>query len=193
MKQRVSSNRLRAIVLIGALAVALGAAAQSVVKPTGNPPRFPKADKKLAEQTRAPSNNWLLDANDDAERFRRLQVVASGTDIPMWEIAHRYEELHRAIDLNNWEMGVYHLEKLRDRMNAAAMKRPARTQNMEGMFLDGAAYSGMHDALTSRDGARMRKAFAAVREACIACHTAENVGFLNDSSTFQRTAAFSAR
>jgi hypothetical protein len=65
----------------------------------------------------------------------RLQVVASGTDVPMWEIQHRYEALFVAIQKSNWEMGVYHLEKLRDRMNAVGMKRPARTQNIEGMFL----------------------------------------------------------
>ena len=137
--------------LIGAavfLVAASAALAQSVVQPTGNAPRFPKAYKDLEKQTKPPSNNWLLDANDDAERFRRLQVAAGGTDIPMWEIAHRYEELYVAIQNNNWEMGVYHWEKLRDRMNTAAMKRPARTQNIEGMFLTSGVWNGMHDALT---------------------------------------------
>jgi cytochrome c1 len=192
---RTTSTRrtVRGLLAVLALSAAAAVLAQSVVKPTGNPPRFPKADKKLAEQTKPPSSNWLLDANDDAERFRRLQVVASGTDVPMWEIAHRYEELHRAIEKNNWEMGVYHLEKLRDRMNTAGMKRPARTQNIEGMFLEGGAYKNMHDALTSKDNARMRKEFLAMREVCLACHVAENVGFLNDSTTFLRTAAFAAR
>lgn len=50
-------------------------AAEGMVKPTGITPQFPKAYKELANQTKPPSNNWLLDANDDAERFRRLQVV----------------------------------------------------------------------------------------------------------------------
>lgn len=75
--------------------------AEGVVQPTGNTPQFPKAYKDLAKQTKPPSNNWLLDANDDAERFRRLQVVMSGTDIPMWEITYRYEELYTAIKKNN--------------------------------------------------------------------------------------------
>ena len=34
--------------------------AQSVVKPTGNAPRFPKAYKDLQKQTKPPSGNWLL-------------------------------------------------------------------------------------------------------------------------------------
>jgi hypothetical protein len=167
------------------------ALAQSVVPPTGVAPRFPTAYKELAQQTRPPSNNWLLDANDDTERFRRLQVVAGGTDIPMWEIAHRYEEVYVAIQNNNWEMGVYHWEKVRDRLNTAGMKRPARTQNIERLFLDNGVWTSMHDALTSRDADRMRKQFLAVRQACMACHVAERVAFLNDSSVFARTATFS--
>jgi hypothetical protein len=179
--------------LIGAAVLCLAtsvAFAQSVVQPTGNTPRFPKAYRDLEKQTRPPSNNWLLDANDDTERFRRLQVVAGGTDIPMWEIAHRYEELYVAIQNNNWEMGVYHWEKVQDRMNSAGMKRPARTQNIEGMFFDNGVWKSMHDALTSRDPGRMRTQFQAVRQACMACHLAEKVGFLNDSSVFKRTESF---
>jgi cytochrome c1 len=178
---------LLALVLATAGSVAL---AQSVVKPTGNPPKFPKADKKLAEQTKPPSSNWLLDANDDAERFRRLQNVASGTDVPMWEIGARFEELKIAVEKNNWEMGVYHLEKMRDRMNTAGMKRPARTQNIEAMFFDSGVYQAMHDALTSKDNARMKNEFQTMRTVCMACHSAENVGFLNDSGSLKRTETF---
>jgi len=166
------------------------ALAQNVVQPTGNAPRFPKAYEELQKQTKPPSNNWLLDANDDTERFRRLQVVAGGTDIPMWEITYRYEELYVAIQKNNWEMGVYHWEKLRDRLNTAGMKRPARTQNIEGMFLESGVWKSMHDALTSRAPEKMRAQFQVVRQACMACHVAEKVGFLNDSSVFKRTESF---
>ena len=170
-----------------ATTVALG---QRVVQPTGNAPRFPKQYKELKKQTKPPSSNWLLDANDDTERFRRLQVVAGGTDIPMWEISHRYEELYVAIQNNNWEMGVYHWEKLRDRMNTAAMKRPVRTQNIEGMFLESGVWKSMQDALTSKDPEKMRAQFQVVRQACMACHVAERVGFLNDSSVFKRIGSF---
>lgn len=178
------------IYFIAILVAASVAFAQSVVKPTGNAPRFPKAYKDLQKQTKPPSSNWLLDANDDTERFRRLQVVLSGTDIPMWEISHRYEELFVAIQKNNWQMGVYHWEKVRDRMNTAALKRPVRTQNIEALFLDSGVWQAMHDALTSKDPQKMRSQFQVVRQTCMACHMAENVGFLNDGSVFQRTASF---
>jgi hypothetical protein len=165
-------------------------AAEGVVTPTDTPPQFPKAYKDLAKQTKPPSNNWLLDANDDAERFRRLQVVMSGTDIPMWEIGYRYEELYVAIQKKNWEMGIYHWDKLRDRMNTSGMKRPARTQNIEGMFLDSGVWQSMRDALTAKSSERAREEFHVVRHVCLACHVAEKVGFLNDSSVFKRTESF---
>jgi hypothetical protein len=179
---------IAATVLWAASSVAF--AAEGMVKPTGNAPQFPKAYKELTKQTKPPSNNWLLDANDDAERFRRLQVVMSGTDIPMWEIGYRYEELYVAIQKNNPEMGIYHWDKLRDRMNVSGMKRPARTQNIEGMFLESGVWQSMRDALTSKSPERMRSEFKTVREVCMACHVAENLGFLNDSSVFKRTESF---
>lgn len=179
------------IIGIGSFLIATSAAlAQDAMQPTSNAPRFPKAYKELQKQTKPPSNNWLLDANDDTERFRRLQVAASGTDIPMWEIAYRYEELYVAIQRNNGEMGMYHWEKLRDRLNTAAMKRPARTQNIEGMFFDNGTWKSMHDALVSKSPEKMRAQFQVVRQMCMACHIAERVGFLNDSSVFKRTESF---
>lgn len=183
MKPRI----IAVAVLCAATSIAF---AQSMVKPTGNAPQFPKAYKELAKQTKPPSNNWLLDANDDTERFRRLQVVMGGTDIPMWEIGYRYEELYVAIQKNNWEMGIYHWDKLRDRMNFSGMKRPARTQNIEGMFLESGVWQSMRDALKSKSPERMRSEFQTVREVCMACHVAENLGFLNDSSVFKRTESF---
>ena len=107
------------------------------------------------------------------QRFRRLQIVASGTDIPMWEIGNRFEELHIAVTKGNWEMGVYHLEKMRDRMNTSGMKRPARTQNIEAMFFKSGAYQNMHDALTSKDASRMRAEFQNMRGVCMAGHKAQ--------------------
>lgn len=179
------------VLAIIALALSTSIAlAQGVVKPTGNAPRFPKAFKQLANQSQPPSGRWLLDADDDTERFRRIQVVAGGSDMQMMAIAHRYEELHVAIQKNNWEMGAYHWGKLRDYMNVMAMKRPVRTQNLEDMFLYNGVWQSMQNALMSRDSKKMRAEFLAVRHACMACHIAENVGFMNDSSVFARTASF---
>jgi cytochrome c1 len=58
------------------------------------------------------------------------------------------------------------------------------------MFLESGVWQSMRDALTSKSPARMREEFQTVREVCMACHVAEKVGFLNDSSVFKRTESF---
>lgn len=58
-------------------------------------------------QIRPPSRNWLRDANDEPERLRRIELWAGAGDLEMQDIAHRLEELHGAIQRENWDMGVY--------------------------------------------------------------------------------------
>lgn len=152
--------------------------------------RFPKAIKHLQTQQKAASAQWLLDADDDMERFRRLQTAFGGSDMQMAQIGQRYFEIYHAIIRNNPEMALYHLEKIRDYMNVMGMKRPRRTPNLEGMFIESGTYASMREALESKDNQAMRQQFMAMRETCMACHIAERVGFLNDSSVFHQTKAF---
>jgi hypothetical protein len=166
------------------------AAQISVVPATGITPRFPKADAELAKQAKPPSRRWLMDANDDIERMRRLELWGGAGDLEMQEIAHRLEELHSAIQKENWDLGIYHLEKMRGRMLVAAIKRPTRTQNLEDMFLDSGIYTSMQNALTSKNAELARVMFEDTRLACMACHTAEKLAFINDSSVFKRVASF---
>ena len=65
---------------------------------TTEPSRFPSGIRGLADgQDEPPSRRWLLDARDDDERFRRLQIYAGGTDQQMWQIGYRYEQVYQAI------------------------------------------------------------------------------------------------
>lgn len=164
--------------------------AQNVSKPPAEPPRFPKAMKELQQQTKPPSGNWLLDANDDTERFRRLQVISGGTETSMLEIAHRFETVHLAISKNNWRLATQNWDKIRDRLNAAAMKRPARTKNLEEKYFDSGVWQALHDALRERDADKSRAAFQNARKTCMGCHEAERVGFQNDNLVFSRTESF---
>lgn len=170
-----------------ACAFAATAAAQAERPSAAAPSRFPKGIKHLQQQ-KAPSANWLLDADDDTERFRRLQTALGGSDLQMLLVGQRFEGLQLAIARNNPEMGLYHLRKMRDYMNVMGMKRPFRTPNLESMFLESGVWQAMEDALLSGDPERMRSRFAAMRETCMACHIAEKVGFLNDSAVFSATA-----
>jgi len=153
--------------------------------------RFPKGIPGLAEgHEGAPGSNWLLGAKDDAERFRRLQIFAGGTDQQMWQVGYRYEQVYHAIQSDNWDMGVYQWGKLRDVLNVALMKRPNRTPNAEAMFLD-ANWPRLEAALKSKDRTTARDLFVKVeREACMQCHVAEGMPWLNDQALFRNTASF---
>jgi hypothetical protein len=182
----------RIVIALVVVSSGLAGAQVSVVPATGIEPRFPKADAELAKQVKPPSRNWLRDANDDAERMRRIELWAAAGDLEMQDIAHRMEELHAAIEAESWEMGIYQLEKIRGRMILAAIKRPTRTQNMEAIFLDSGVYQSLHTALKAKDGAQARAGFLQARDACMACHIAEKLGFINGSAVFKRVAQFPA-
>lgn len=171
-----------AIVTLPAVLLAQPAGAQSS--------QFPKGVPGLADnQKKPPSANWLLDADSDAERFRRLQILSGGTEQQMWEIGQRYLVTHQAVIDENWELAEHHWGKIRDRLNAALMKRPNRTANAEARFLDH-SWGQFSQALKSRDRARIRESFLAQREACMACHVAEKMAFMNDQTLFRQTDSF---
>jgi hypothetical protein len=174
---------LASVLMPGSLAP--GALAQSK-----EPPRFPAGIAGLAEgQDKAPGRDWLLDARTDQERFRRLQVYAGGTDQQMWQMGYRYEQVYRAIVDKNWQLGLYHWGKLRDVFNVALMKRPNRTPNGEAMFLTN-EWKLLDEAMKAGDAAAAQKAFLAERQACLACHVAEGMAFLNNTPIFSGTRAF---
>jgi hypothetical protein len=154
-----------------------------------SPNRLPKGIEGLEQgQGKSPSANWLRDAKDDEERFRRIEIYAGGTYHQMWEIGHRYQQIHRAIIDENWDLGLHHWVKLRDVFNVALMKRPNRTANAEALFLD-TTWQQLADALKSRDAVKVRQAFLTERAACMSCHVAENMPFLNDTPIFRDTAS----
>jgi hypothetical protein len=167
---------------------AFAAVAFAQVPATGQAPRAPKG-LKLPAQQKPPSNNWLLDADNDTDRFRKLQTYLRGFDQPMWEVGDRFVRLHGAIADENWELADYHWDKIKVTINGGLMKRPARTNNAEGMFLD-TVWPAMDKAIKSKDVAAMREQFVVVRQTCMACHVAEKVSFMNNSAIFRDTEKF---
>jgi hypothetical protein len=177
------------LVVAAACLAVVGLQAQDSQSP-GAEPRLPKGVRGLEDgQARPPSANWLLDATDDRERFRRIQIYAGGTHEQMWQIGYRYQQVYQAIVDENWELGLHHWGKLRDVLNVALMKRPKRTPNAEALFLD-SAWQQLEDALTSGEAGDIRETFLVERETCMACHVAEQMAFLNDTPIFRDTAVF---
>jgi hypothetical protein len=180
-------------VMLGAAACAIGVFGvhAQVTAPAGSESRLPKGIRGLSEgqAKQPPSANWLLDAKDDQERFRRLQIHAGGTDQQMWQVGYRFQQVYQAIIDQNWELGRHHWTKLRDVMNVALMKRPNRTPNAEAMFLD-SQWEKLERALESKDANGAREAFLLERSTCMACHVAEKMPFLNDTPIFRDTSQF---
>lgn len=157
--------------------------AQEKAPNADNPMRAPKGLKQPTQK--APiSNNWLLDADNDADRFKKLEIYLRGFDQPMMEVGERYQRLYDAIKDKNWELADYQWDKIRLTINTGLMKRPKRTWNAEGIFLDG-VWKPMDETIRSKDYGKMEKQFMVVRETCMACHAAEGVPFMNNRPLFR--------
>lgn len=183
---------MRVTVLLTLVASALlGGVVAQEVRQAGSESRLPKGIRGLEEgqAKQPPTSNWLSDAKDDQERFRRIQIYAGGTYEQMWQIGYRYQQVHRAIADENWELASYHWDKLKDVLNVALMKRPNRTPNAEALFLD-STWKQLDDALKAKNNQRAQAAFLTQRSACIGCHVAERMPFLNDTPIFRNTAQF---
>ncbi|KSF66371.1 hypothetical protein AO941_20930 [Pseudomonas aeruginosa] len=102
----------------------------------------------------------------------------------MWEVGERYRHVEQALRDENWDLAAYHWEKIRTTIEGGLMKRPKRRPNAEALFL-GEPWNAMHEALESRDRARIAPAFARAKGACMACHAAEQVPFINDQPLFR--------
>jgi hypothetical protein len=164
--------------------------AQSVVQNT-NEPRFPKGIPGLAEgqKNKPPSEAWLRDADTDTERFRRLEILLAGTEMAMWEIAVRFENMYDAILVNNYDYVRFNWDKIRARATSALMKRPKRTQNMELMLLD-SNWKAIDEEFKTKDPVKVRAAFQTARQVCMGCHAAEKMPFFNDHPVFKKTENF---
>lgn len=172
----------RSMFILAATALAFQAHAQSA-KPE---PRHPKDPKFSVVQSKPASNKWLLDADSDTERFRRIELVTSGYDIPMIEVGVRYEELVGAVSRSNWDLAAYQVEKITARLNQTAIKRPGRTDSLERYFLDAAPWAAVAKSVKEKDGAAATQHLKAVTAQCMACHSAEGLGYMNDSGVFLR-------
>lgn len=172
----------RTMFILAATALAFQAHAQSA-KPE---PRHPKDPKFAVAQSKPPSNKWLQDADTDAERFRRIELVTSGYDIPMIEIGVRYEELVGAVKRSNWDLAAYQIEKITARMNQTAIKRPGRTDSLERHFLESAPWAAVAKSVKAKDSPASLQHLSSVTGQCMACHVAEGLGYMNDSGVFLR-------
>jgi len=138
------------------------------------------------------SNEWLLDAPNDTERFKLLQRYLRGFDQPMWEVGERYRVIYDALKLDNFELALYHWDKIKATIQNGYLKRPARKANADTILLN-QNWAQINSAFESRDKAKAWTGFALARNACMTCHEAEKVGFMNKQPLFSETEPPSSR
>lgn len=137
-------------------------------------------------------DGWITGANDDAERFARIEDYLRGFDQPMWEVGARFRSIHDALSRGNFDLATYHWEKIRITIENGVMKRPKREANAKAMFLK-PVWQDVHDGFAAKEPARAWAAFERARNGCQGCHEAEKVGYMNDQAVFDLRAPASTR
>ena len=130
-----------------------------------------------------PDRGWLFALPNEEERIEALQNQLRGTDVAMWEIGMRYEGLYDAISRENYDLALYHWEKIRQSTENALQRRPLRRPSAEALFLD-STWEEVHAAIETRNQAEAWGAFEQARTACMVCHDAENLSEMNNMAMF---------
>ncbi|MEX2495572.1 MAG: hypothetical protein WD448_05750 [Woeseia sp.] len=136
-----------------------------------------------SSQSELTANDWLLSAPSDRERFESLQRQLRGFDQPMWEVGERFESMYHALERENFDLALYHWEKIGTTIRNGIAKRPARADNANAFFL-GSTFETVRDSLAARQADKAWNAFTVAKAACEACHQAENVRFMNEQPLF---------
>jgi cytochrome c553 len=131
----------------------------------------------------AASKDWITKAASDPERFQRIEKYLRGFDQPMWEVGERYEKLYAALVRENFELASYHWAKIKLTIENGTMKRPARRASADELFLN-ETWGSVNEAFESGDAATAWRGFEAARAACMKCHEAERVDYMNDQPMF---------
>lgn len=131
------------------------------------------------------SNAWLLDAETDEQRFELLQGYLGGFSRSMQEVGQRYLAIHDALARDNLDLANYHWDKIRSAIRNGYLKRPGRQANADAIFLN-QLWGEVSASFQSGEVEKAWTGFEAARSACMACHAAEGVPFMNNQSLFDR-------
>lgn len=128
------------------------------------------------------ADDWLVDA-DEKTRAERLSSYLGGFSAAMWEVGERYQHVVQAIRDENFELAHYHWDKIGDAIRGGYLKRPDRQANADKLFLDG-VWKTYLATLDAGQTEAIREEFPQARAACLTCHVAEGVEFMNNQPMF---------
>ncbi|MCC5995957.1 MAG: hypothetical protein JJU18_06265 [Oceanicaulis sp.] len=128
-------------------------------------------------------NDWLHNQSEDRERFERLQDQLGGFSQTMWEVGERYEQMHEAIRRENFDLALYHWDKIADATARGIERRPGRADNARALFLDD-EHGEVRDLLEQRTLSSAWAGFERASLSCQSCHQAEGVEYFNNQPLF---------
>lgn len=138
-----------------------------------------------SDQVITTDKHWLLNAQDDKQRFQRLEGYLRGFDQPMWEVGERFEKMTSAVDRQNYPLAIYHWKKIKKTILNGLMKRPARSANAKAILLD-KNWQAVMDDLQQENPSQALTALNKAATLCMACHAAEKLPFINNQTMFDR-------
>ena len=136
-----------------------------------------------AETPSVETKHWITQAPSQIVKDKRIEQYLRGFDQPMWEVGERYQHLEQAIIDSNFELASYHWNKIKTTIENGLMKRPARRKNAEAILLNH-TWGEVSKAFASKDISQAKLAVVKAKAACMACHSAENVAFINNQPLF---------
>ncbi|WP_150113811.1 hypothetical protein [Colwellia psychrerythraea] len=142
-----------------------------------------EAEVNSQEKTKY-SKHWLLDEGDRTKRINKLETYLRGFDQPMLEVGQRYESLYQALQDENYDFAIYQWNKIKKTIENGLMKRPARRENAE-IFLLNQTWKEVFDDISSKDKNTAWEGFDKATVACLSCHVAEDVSFVNNQPLFR--------
>jgi hypothetical protein len=125
------------------------------------------------------AGGWLKKLPPD-KQIEAIDRQLRGFDMAMFEVNYRYTEMYFGAIEGNWDYALYTGEKIYWAITNGYERRPKRRANAEELFFK-EAYPNVLEAIKKKDIALFKERITALRVACNACHTAENVPFIHVS------------
>lgn len=139
----------------------------------------------MAHGPTSQADNWLLDEKDPEARAELIQAQFGGFGAAMREVGDRWNSIHAALERSNLALALHHWQELHEAVEHGVVRRPGRKASMDTYFLD-SVWGEVKQDFESGDIERAWRGFEKGRTACMACHVAEAMPFLNDQAMFDR-------
>lgn len=130
----------------------------------------------LALVTGVAMADWRKDAGTE-EQVDNLVALQPGTSHWMLDVSERYRNLYWAAKLDQWQFAAYQADKIHGLLDETVPTARPKRAKTAARFVD-TVFPDLTEAVESRKWSRFEQAFERMRGACVACHTANDYGYI---------------